>query len=398
MAFVFAACAPAAPTPTIAPPASLWGEIITVGRAEQVNAPAMWVDNTRITLMWIGSDETSVHHDIRILGEMGLSPKVEWPLSLVHPFAQQIAPSFTGGTHILWLDAAPDTVDSPAGELRLYTALTLPDMELDRGAIAVSNRRTLRYAFAPAEGGGLWVVWSGGLLSEPELTVQHIDAAGRPRYPETLVYDADWPAMVNANDSTIHLFWLNLSEQRIYRAQLVEGVAEELQPFVDAPTMNTGDRLMTFSASLDTTHGYLFWNVACADGTPETWLATGLLEANRWDSPERFTVPVSGTSAIETGFNSGAVMAAEGEAVLGAWAAPLRGQNPILPVAVNIGEFIGIAYLRGGEVIGYQRIAESGRLIGAPALATDRNRHLYLAWSQPTDAGDSELNLTMTKR
>jgi hypothetical protein len=35
-------------------------------------------------------------------------------------------------------------------------------------------------------------------------------------------------------------------------------------------------------------------------------------------------------------------------------------------------------------------------LAGAPALAADRNRHLYLAWAQPSTQGAAELLLTST--
>jgi hypothetical protein len=55
-------------------------------------------------------------------------------------------------------------------------------------------------------------------------------------------------------------------------------------------------------------------------------------------------------------------------------------------------------YFQGGEVIGYQSIAPTTGLIGQPSLLTDRDRHLYLAWSEPTPNGYADLKLAMTRR
>ena len=68
-------------------------------------------------------------------------------------------------------------------------------------------------------------------------------------------------------------------------------------------------------------------------------------------------------------------------------------------IAAQVNDALGIVYLHDGEFDGYQPVVtlmEPG-LIGLPSLATDRNRHLYLAWAQPSATGYADLNVTMTR-
>src|SRR5690606_36380570 len=99
LSLLLAACTPAeTPTPTPAPP-SAWGEIITLGAAEQSVAPAFTLLDDGRLFSWIGADETGIHQDARLLNRVGrLSERVVLPLPPLHRFAQELYPA-AGGAH-----------------------------------------------------------------------------------------------------------------------------------------------------------------------------------------------------------------------------------------------------------------------------------------------------------
>jgi hypothetical protein len=390
-------------TPPIPDPTSAWGEIFTLGFAEQTDAPAIQTDISGLSALWIGADETGIHQDLRRWNSVGLSERVVLPLPPVHPYMQQVALS-PNGVHILWLDADGTL---PGSETRLYSALIQPEA-LDgtlgtvlRGPTLISDRRTFRYAYAPNAAGSLWVVWSGGPLDEPELYVQSIDNEGRPRPPQRIRSDADWPALVTDSNGAQILFWWQPSRNRVYRARLVEGELFNTQPITIAPTLNPGDRLDSFKAGRDLTHAYLFWNITRADGQHQTFSTSGELSAEQWETPVRLGLQTTETETptLQTGFNGGAAQgASRGEDWL-SWSAPVAQASAfeLLPVAAVVGSDLSVVYLQAGEIVGYQAVAPVATLLGAPSLTTDRNRHLYLAWSEPQNSGTSALRLTTTR-
>ncbi len=379
--------------PTAAPVVSAWGEIITLGQAEQMDAPSIWPLQDQVMVAWIGADETGIHQDMRAVLKTGLSERIVLPLPPKNPYAQQMYPDQNGNNHLLWLDA------NDSGEVRLYSALVTTGMKVERGPTLISDEATRRYAVMPNGDGSLWVISSGGLAIEPSLYARLIDPQGRPRSEDIyqIASDADWPTLVRANDGTIYLYWIRHSDGTVMRSMLMNGIPDNPQPISQTITLNTGDRLLSFSAALDATHGYLFWNISRADGSAETWFANGTLDSVTWDAPVRMGFDRS-KGNFETGFNSGTVgVARTGDNWL-SWTTTLAGQFNVLPVATATGGNLGIAYLQGGTVVGYQDIAAVSSLIGLPALRTDRDRFLYLSWSEPSASGKADLKLTMTKR
>lgn len=393
LSLLLAACTSAeTPTPTPAPP-SAWGEIITLGAAEQSVAPAFTLLDDGRLFSWIGADETGIHQDARLLNRVGrLSERVVLPLPPLHPFAQELYPA-AGGAHFLWLDADPESIDS---SLRLFSALVNPLLSVERGPVRVSTQSTLHYAALPNVDGSLWVVWSGGLLAEPALYAQLLDALGRPRSPQKLIDNADWPALLRTDAGAAYLYWQ--TGPLIYRALLGDGVVENVQPVTEAPHLALGDLLEGFSTALDATHAYLFWNITRADGAVEVWYTAGPLEAESWPLPIRLGVALAAVPFV-SGFNSGlAAAATSGDAGL-RWAAPARGQFAVLPIAAQVGADLALVYMQAGQVVGYQQITSLDLpLIGAPLLLADRALHLHLSWAQPTLQATAELRFTSTQR
>jgi hypothetical protein len=389
---LLAACTSTTPTPT--PIVSAWGEIITLGQAEQMDAPSIWLFQDQVIAAWIGSDETGIHQDMRAILKTGLSERIVLPLPPKNPYAQQVQADQNGSIHLLWLDA------DDSGQVGLYSALVTSGMKVVRGPTLISNEITRRYTAMPNGDGSLWVISSGGLAIEPSLYARLIDAQGRPHSEDVyqIEGDADWPTLIRANDGTTYLYWIRHSDGTVMRSMLTNGIPDEPQAISQTIALNAGDRLLSFSAGLDATHGYLFWNVSRADGSAETWFTSGALNATTWEAPPVRMGFNRSKGNFETGFNSGTVgVARTGDNWL-SWTVPLAGQFNVLPVAAINGDNLGIVYLQGGVVVGYQDIVAVSRLIGLPALLTDRDRFLYLSWSEPAASGKADLKLTMTKR
>lgn len=380
---LLAGCASAAATPDAL--TSTWGEIITFGQAEQSHAPALWASRASVTAVWIGADDRGVHHDSRILTASGLTDTLVLPLPPMHPYGQQLFPATDDNLHLLWLDANTE------GETRLYTALISPGMAVLRGPTVVSNRRTLRYSAISNADGSLWVVFSGGMAAEPALFAAHVDNQGRPRQDVVrAAASADWPSFAGSANGAM-LFWRRPDDGQVFRALFHEGSISASLP-VTAVSLAPGERLESLNAAADRTHGYLFWNITRANGQAETGWASDVWHSDDWQVGRLGVDMESGT--YSTGFNTGTASTADAGDMWGRWASPLAGSYNTLPVAAQVGTALGVIYFRSGRIVGYQTIAKNISLIGQPAIRTDRDLFLYLAWAQPADSGAANLNLT----
>jgi hypothetical protein len=346
------ACQPAAPR---------W---ITLAEALQGRAPALYADAERVTAVWVGADAAGVHHDARQLRGDALTPVTVLPLPPTHPYDQRLYPASDGSLFLLWLDRGADDATT------LYSAWIAPDLSVRR-TTPVSDGLALRYAAVPDGQGGLWTAWSGGILSELTLYVRHLDAEGRPLDQARITANAEYPAMTRADDGTILLFWIQAGQ--VYRARLDEGRAVDGQGITSAVSLAPGDRLHDFSAALDATHAYVFWNITRAAGGIETWYAAGEMSAPFWTPPTRLIVSRDPVTPLR-------------------WVSPAAGQFETLRAAAESAAGLGIVELRGGQVSGYRITVPDVYLIGAPALVVRPDDTLVLAWSSP-DAPRARLHL-----
>ncbi len=389
LAALSGACGTAAAEPSTS--SSPWGPILILAQTEQTGAPALWVHNEQVTAAWVGADERGVHHDARVLSAAASTEATVLPLPPVHPYAQQLYPAADQHSHLLWLDAHEN------GENRLYSALLTPQLSVQRGPTLITDNETRRYAALPAGNGELIAVWSGGLLAEPSLYLQLIDRAGRPRPATRLTTDADWPALVRANDGTLYVFWLRPSDGSLHQARITDDQLSASQPLDHHPDLQPGDRLQGLHAALDMTHLYLFWNITRVDGSAETGWMTRHLDSIQWSAAAKAGLEQpegqsAASSVFETGFNSGATIPTQPGTQFLSHVLPLAGQFEVLPLAAQHGDEIVVVYLKGGMVRAYQPIT-AAQLVGLPALHVDQNRYLYLAWAQPQPAGTARLHL-----
>ncbi len=388
IAAALANCAPVAPTST--DDTSLWGRVYHLADTEQAQAPALWVDpDGLVTAAWIGADERGVHHDARGLSETLLSDTITLPLPPVRPYAQQLLPASQEALHLLWLDLGADN------QQHLFAARLQAGLVVERGPTVISERDTLHYTALPLNDGDVQVIWSGGLLAEPALYAQIISERGIPREAVLLLRDADWPALLRTHEGRLHLFWLKASDHTLQYGILNGQTISNIETVPNVIRLERGDRLHGLYPAVDLTHLYLFWHVTRRSGENETWLITRALNGGDWDQPRIIGVGAfSERALLQTGFNTGRVSAAsEGENGLH-WGVPMSGQFALLPVAGRVEDHLVIVYFQAGSIAGYQRLISLRTLIGPPTLFTDRDRYLYVAWSEPNDTGQAELKLT----
>lgn len=362
---VLAACAPATPQPTAAPtPPPVWSPPVVIAQAQQADAPVLWTRPEGVIASWVGADDAGVHQDARFIGDTP-APVTVLPLPPEHPYAQQAGAARNGNLHLLWLDSG----EGGDGN-RVFSAVLSPELTVKRGPTAVSNLRTLHYSLAPAGDGGLWVAWSGGILSEPSIYVQYVDPEGRPREPLLAAISGVWPALARANEGSIFLFWLDNETGSLRRARLQDGQAVEQVRLDVGVHLQAGERHTGLYAAFDGALAYVFWHITRADGSRATGYAWGELTETDWSQR----------------------MLAEGE---WAWATPLAGQHDPLPVIADAGGVI-VGYLSGGEIVDVEQVAPlESRLIGTPGLYADSGGRLYAVWAAPTAQGYAELKLSV---
>lgn len=391
VAAALAACTPeAASSPA---EMSLWGPVHILGEAEQTQAPALWVEPDGLaTSAWVGSDQRGVHHDARVLSANLLGESITLPLPPVRPFGQRLLPAEPDALHLLWLDLNAEN------QQRLFAARIASGLLVERGPTLISNQETYRYAAAPLTNGRVQVIWSGGRLYEPALYAQQISERGLADEPTLLARDADWPAMIRANDSTLHLFWLQADNNTLHYGILDMRAITQVQVIPQAIALEPGDRLHGLYAALDFTHLYLFWHVTRRSGDNQTWMVTRPIESGVWSEPQQVGLgDASERALLQAGFNTGRVFAVgEGENWL-RWGVPMAGQFDILPVAGRLEDNLAVIYFQAGVIAGYQRLTVVRTLIGPPILLPDRDRYLYIAWAEPSDSGQAQLKLTKSR-
>lgn len=385
-AFIFAALMlllascmpPALQSPTPKPQLSPWGSVRRLAFAEYPSAPAV-VDNGVTMFAWAGADP----QEARLYAQSAeaASPTI-LALKASAPLDLQLYPAANGRFHLLWRDDVE-------GDPHLYYGLFNADHVAEWGAYDVSEQPTYNITGLSLADGSLRVVYSAGWIVEPRLFAQDIDERGRSQFPIALDQAGDFPAFLQY-DETVWLFW-QAEDGGVWQGRLEGNTLIDAQSITLAPTLSAGDALMQLTASGDATYRYLFWQVARADGSPETWYAVGEKTGLTWSPAMRLMIPTLGDHTAQTGYQVGEVTAAERGAEAVGWSAPLVGAQPIVPIAAQTGDALGIAYLQAGNIIGYQRLAQVGRMIGRPALALRPDRSLVLAWSEP-DVNAAALN------
>lgn len=377
-----AACSAASPAP-------IWGPSALLGQAEQQHAPALWVENARLTAAWTDANVTTVYFAARAITPTGPTDTAILALPAHSPRDLRLLPAHGADLNLLWLD----TDDS--GSPRLYTGRFTPDLEVVGNFTRISNRPTYHYAAVPNGDDTVWLTWSGGSPAEPALYAQLLNRGSRPLDAQFLITDASWPALSRANDGTLYLYWRQVSDGQLYGGVLLDGQLQDMDALGIPLELRAGEALHGLYAGLDRTHRYLFWTITGADGNTHTRYTTAPLTDTEWSAVAELAITLDTTATLETDFNTGPAERATAGTTPVTWAKPMDGQFDLLPMAAAIGDDVGIVYMQSGEVVAAQIIAPTDlpHLIGYPALTTNRERNLYLAWAQPHHGTAADLRL-----
>lgn len=373
--------AAAPPVPTLTPaPQSAWGRVETLAQAERLDAPAMHVEaGDDIAFAWAGTDANGVRLFAQTRG-------ITRPLALdaFYPFDERLLPAAQGGYHLLWLDRTADSEN-----LFVQSALFSRDAIAELGPNTVSNLPARRYDAVSLPDGGVQVVWSSAARTSPDLYAATIDPGGRIAFPERIELEGDYPALVY-RDGAVHIFWLELDGQQAYTAQLVDNQLVLKRPLAYLAGLGVGDFVEQFAASMTETHLYLFWQVRRDDGERDIWYASGALEALsplRDPQPLHIIIHMPDDADLPRYDTYGELALAYG--VRARFVAALPTSGDPLPLAVQAGGELGLAYFQMGQLVGYQRIIETELMLGHPHLARDAAGRLYVAWAdsrRPTEA------------
>jgi hypothetical protein len=382
---------------TSAAQASRWGPVIDLGEAALTGAPALWVTSEQVAAAWVTAPDATGEHLLRPVAGDEAGKATALPLPVRQPERVRLVPLSSTAAHLLWVDVP---FNQPSESPRLWGALLSDAPRLERGEIPLTDGQVYHYDAVRRSATETLVVWSDGLPAEPTIRVRVMDSRRRLGPVHTLVSDGDWARLLPLNDGTLRLYWLDGARRNVLGGAYTNDAINEARVITPLPLLDPGDRLTGFEVGADAGHVYLFWHITRAAGTFETWYSSSLLDVTAWRDPAPLAIspPVGG--ALVTGFNGGmAQVVAPGERPV-RWAAPLEGQFDALPLAAQVEDTLGVLYMARGEVIGYQPVVTlpPPGLIGAPGLAVDRDRHLYLTWAQPALDAPAALLLTKTRR
>lgn len=327
-----AGCAPS-PTP------HNW-RIFTLGKAPILDAPAAHLPARDDPIAaWIAPQDGGG----RFHFWQGDAQNATLPVPSRHARAAQIFAGIGGRYHLLWLDQDEN------GQTRLYSLLANREPRVELGPPVLSTARTEDFAALTDEMGGLWVLWTGGALAEPDLFQQHIDPLGRPGFPTRVAQNAVFIAA--ARSDVAWAYWLD-NQNIIWRARFDADTFDSPTRLARAPTLSRGDRLVEFYAAHDATRAYLFGNIQRASGEYEAWFATA---TDHW---------------------AWAPLLVNGEPIR--WAAPAATGNTDLPVAAASDSAIFLLHLRGTTINSQQTIAQTE---AARLYLYDDERQYLLTWA-----------------
>lgn len=262
------------PTPIIPEGARL------LAQGEQSEAPVVaWRDDATL-VTWIGTDDQAVRHFAQWQLSGQWQPAQALSLLANRPHAQQLVVTSDTITYLLWLDALP-TYPEPQ---RVWYAPISENYAINPGALPLSSIETAQFTALAHADGGIWVVWRGGLLSEPTLYAQYIDRLGRPNVQARLLENAQHPVLLADASGEQWLFWL--TDNRLWRGKWDSGQISDPRPLTDSVRLARGALLEQFVVGIAGTNAFAFWHISERDGSYRTFWAMGALTGENWSAPQ----------------------------------------------------------------------------------------------------------------
>lgn len=377
---------------------SKWGAITTLGEGWLVDAPVLTTWNGETISAWLAprdNGDTAAFHLRR-----GSDEPLVLSLLVRYPRHVRVFAASSDAAHLLWLDTPPTGEVETA---QLYSAyVNLTTREVERGTLAVSDMPVQHYDTLAIDDGSLFLAWSGGFSTERDIYLQTIDPLGRPRTAERVIRDGSYPSLVQTADGKRWLYWLQGNAP--FRATMTEqeGFITLGEPIaVTAPVrFRAGTVLRSFTVAVDETYAYLFWQVMTVGGDVETRFTSGSLGGVDYPPPQVLTLAISDDATFITGLNGGTanLVTAGSTSVQYVWPSSSSQVQDLLPLAIVMGDMLGVLYMDDGEPSAFQAVVSPVPLLFShPTLLIDRERHVTLAWSAPGNTQHPTLYQTSTR-
>lgn len=269
-------------TPTSPPPTPYMAvNARLLANAEQAEAPAIaWVDDA-LLVTWIGTDDLDVRH----FGQWRFGDEWQPPqvLSLLtnHPYQQNLVVTSDKIIYLMWLDALPNFPEPQ----RVWYAPISENYTINPGALSLTTQEAWDYTAIGASNGGIWVVWQGGLRSEPTLYSQFIDSLGRPRFSNPIIENAHQPTLITDAKGLKWLFWL--SDNQLWRGRFGDdGTLTDNLALTDSVMLGRGEFIEDFRVGIAGDVAFAFWQVNRRDGQVISYWAYGGLDGMNWTAPQ----------------------------------------------------------------------------------------------------------------
>ena len=342
-----------------APSAPQANSAVLLAPALQTDAPALAASDGGAAFVWTGFDAQDVHLDARRWAGGTLTTPVILPLPPVHPLDLRLIAGENGALHLFWRDAAEDGDGN-----RLTSALLRLDLTVERGPVTVSGAATYGAAALADEMGGAWLVWSEGHPAEPRLMLSRVSARGLPAPPTAAGMQGKYPALAAWPDGPPVLVWEQAGQ--LWRARVTDAGLTEMAALTATVGRLPGDRLDMMWASRCGALLCVGWNVVRSNGSAESWLASGSVDAPFWAAPQRL----------------------EGLRWLTPQTQPSP-DHPALRAAAQTADGLVILTVQDGQARAPSLIVPGVTLAGSPGLVETESGGL-LAWA---DAGPDYANL-----
>lgn len=364
-----------------------WGIAQPIGRAAQTDGPALAFQDERTIIAWIDATEDGLYHTLAV-SNRAASQVVRLTILTIRPQRISLFSDGGDGYFMLWLDADPDNLSDG---LRLWAAKLDDLLQVERGALILSDGPTYDYTATVDSDGDLQIVWSGSPAAEPSLYWQRMDSAGRPLETARLQFNVEQPTLVNLADGSVRLVWVDRLQNRVVSGTLADGTVIDIRALAEQPDLSPGDVVDEVAVGVDSSHLTLFWNITRATGDAETWFASQpLSDSSEVAVPGRLGMRlVPGNRVVGTGYRDVFAPEAEIGTRWASWATVATRTSSETPttitVATQVEDTVGLLFLNRGVVVAYLPIARLNTigLIGPPRAAVDDDGSMALAWAQP---------------
>ena len=381
-----------------------WSRGVVVGDASINDVVALYPepDGQRVHLAWGWSaDDKGRIRYLQLDGEGTVVEAHDLPLAVRSPRRVHLLPGTEEGLVAFYLSGVGDNRRLYAVRLSRAGEVLGGPVEVSGGELEVDD-----YAVVSTVAGAD-VFWCNDTYLTRGLYHRQVDHLGRPLGVSRLMVEGGTsPSAQTGDDGRVHLAWLyepGALEEHIYYAAFDPATQELGTPVrVGQFTLNPKATLYGPVVALGRGRVYIAWawqqlaaTLGAAAGEGECWYVTFPFGAAGTTDPRHLALPSRSRPEYQPAQGAFAytqlAAAREGGSALVYMPNPVAGERDeaalglAFHTATRTGSRvqIGVVYLAGSELKGYQIAGQGGAMVMRPVLAADGQNHLHLAWLEP---------------